>query len=69
MLWMPRQLQLQYETDTTTKRGKAANFKTKNTKFSIFCMKIFFIENGENLLFLGKLGTSKLPAFFYLSIL
>ena len=70
MLWMPRQLQLQYETDTTTSRGKTTNFRNKNhLAVSNFCMKIFFIGNRSNFLFLGKPGSSELPDSLHLKLL
>ena len=70
MLWMPPQLQLQYETDTTTRRGKLLISKQKTlSTFSIFCMTIFFIENGSNCLFLDKPGSSELSVSFYLNFL
>ena len=51
---------MQFETDaTTTRKGKTTNFKTKRKALNFstantFCMKIFFLENSSNFLFLGK---------------
>ena len=51
---------MQYEIDTTTRKGKATTFKTKSTQFdttNTFCTKIFFLENSSNFLFSGKPGS------------
>ena len=42
---------------------------SKQKALSTFCMKIFFIENGSNVSFLGKPGSPELPIFFYLNLL
>ena len=42
---------------------------SKQKALSIICMKIFFIENRANVLFLGKPGCPELPIFFYLNLL
>ena len=47
------------ETDTTTRKGKTPNFKTKRKALSFnttntYGMKIFVLGNGSNFLFLGK---------------
>ena len=47
---------MQYETDTTTRKGKTTNFKTKALKFkatNAFCMQILLLENSSDFLFLG----------------
>ena len=51
---------MEYEIDTTIRKGKTTNFKTKSIQFNItntFCTKIFFPENSSNFLFLGKPGS------------
>ena len=52
---------MQYETDATTRKEKT-NFKTKRAALSFsttntFCIKIHFLENSSNDLFLGKPGS------------
>ena len=51
---------MQYETDTTTRKGKTSNLKTKSfqlehNKYSF--MKIFFLEDSPIFLFWGKPGS------------
>ena len=47
---------MQYETDTTTRKGKTTNFKTKALRVKTtnnFCMQILFLEKSSYFLFLG----------------